>query len=118
MADSESCGHTDMRSRSRSVGPSRITKSRSTRCATTRFVCAWEALGRSPHVVSGTQSENLAGMAAKGRGGGKAQPWRWRELNRAGRVSRSLRAREALRNGWDEEALRQALWQTQDPTLF
>ncbi|WP_245814114.1 hypothetical protein [Rhodococcus marinonascens] len=81
-------------------------------------VRAWEALGRRAHVVAGTQSENLAGMGAKGRGGGKAQPWRWREFDRAGRVARSRRAREALRHGWDEEALRKALWQSRDPTLF
>lgn len=87
-------------------------------CDNPLCVRAWEALGRSAHVVSGTQSENLAGMAAKGRGGGKAQPWRWQDLDRAGRVARSRRAREALRNGWDEEALREALWQTRDPTLF
>ncbi len=81
-------------------------------------VRAWEALGRRAHVVAGTQSENLAGMGAKGRGGGKAQPWRWREFDRAGRVARSRRAREALRHGWDEEALRKALWHSRDPTLF
>ncbi|MEE2061804.1 hypothetical protein [Rhodococcus artemisiae] len=87
-------------------------------CDNPLCVRAWEALGRPPHVVPGTQSENLASMAAKGRGGGKTQPWRWQELDRAGRVARSRRAREALRNGWDEDALRHALWQSGNPTLF
>lgn len=71
-----------------------------------------------PHVVVGTQAQNLAGMAAKGRSPGRTPPWHWIYLDRAGRVARSRRAREALRNGWDAEALHRALLPSNEPTLF
>jgi hypothetical protein len=76
-----------------------------------------EALGR-PHVVLGTQSQNLAGMGAKGRGGGRGQSWHWYGPDRAARVARSRALREALRNGWDAEAVQAVLRHTSTATLF
>jgi hypothetical protein len=74
-----------------------------------------EALGR-PHVVAGTQSQNLAGMGAKGRGGGHGQ--RWFGPDRAARAARSRALREAVRGGWDGAAVSAALLSTDTPTLF
>lgn len=76
-----------------------------------------EALGR-PHVVLGTQSQNLAGMGAKGRGGGRGQSWHWYGPDRAARVARSRALREALRNGWDADAVQAVLRHTSTATLF
>jgi hypothetical protein len=76
-----------------------------------------EALGR-PHVVLGTQAQNLAGMGAKGRGGGRGQTWHWYGPDRAARVARSRALREAIRDGWDDEKVRSALLRTDVPTLF
>ncbi|MFF0818375.1 hypothetical protein ACFYVR_24995 [Rhodococcus sp. NPDC003318] len=76
-----------------------------------------EPLGR-PHVVVGTQSQNLAGMAAKGRGGGRGQMWHWSGLDRAARAARSRALRDAVRDGWDEAAVRSALLASDSPTLF
>ena len=77
----------------------------------------WDAPDR-PHVVVGTQAQKLAGMGAKGRGGGRTPPWHRSVVDRAGRVARSRRARDALRNGWDAEALHNALLSAHEPTLF
>ncbi|MFV9455004.1 hypothetical protein ACNJ7E_16360 [Rhodococcus sp. NM-2] len=76
-----------------------------------------EALGR-PHVVLGTQAQNLAGMGAKGRGGGRGQTWHWYGPDRAARAARSRALREAIRDGWDDEKVRSALLRTDVPTLF
>ncbi|NMM92526.1 hypothetical protein B2J88_51285 [Rhodococcus sp. SRB_17] len=76
-----------------------------------------EALGR-PHVVLGTQSQNLAGMGAKGRGGGRGQTWQWYGPDRAARATRSRALREALRNGWDADAVQEVLRRTGTETLF
>src|SRR3972149_8660140 len=40
-------------------------------------VRATTSIAGRPHVVAGTQSQNLAGMSAKGRGGGRGQSWQW-----------------------------------------
>ena len=89
-------------------------------CDNPLCVRAWGEPGTAdrPHVVVGTQAQNLAGMGAKGRGGGRTPPWHRSEIDRAGRVARSRRARDALRNGWDAEALHSALLSTYEPTLF
>ncbi|WP_370185345.1 hypothetical protein [Rhodococcus wratislaviensis] len=76
-----------------------------------------EALGR-PHVVLGTQAQNLAGMGAKGRGGGRGQTWHWYGPDRAARAARSRALREAVRGGWDDEAVQAAFLHTDTPTLF
>lgn len=74
-----------------------------------------EALGRhgplaGPHVVAGTQRENLAMMAAKGRFGPAA-------LTRAQRATRSRSLRAAVRDGWDPVAVDTA-WFGGQQTLF
>ena len=80
-------------------------------------VRASTASGR-PHVVLGTQAQNLAGMGAKGRGGGRGQTWRWYGPDRAARAARSRALREAVRHGWDDEKVQEALLHTDAPTLF
>ncbi len=72
------------------------------------------------HVVVGTQSENMTAMTAKGRkaGGGRGQTRHWTVHDRAARVARSRALREAVRDGWDEAAVRAALLMSERPTLF
>jgi len=60
------------------------------------------------HIVLGTQSENLARMGRTGRGGGRGHPRRWYGPDRAARAARSRALREAVRHGWDDEAVREA----------
>ncbi|REK83649.1 hypothetical protein DVG80_00930 [Rhodococcus erythropolis] len=81
-------------------------------------VRATTSIAGRPHVVAGTQSQNLAGMSAKGRGGGRGQSWHWYGPDRAARVARSRALREALRNGWDAEAVQAVLRHTSTATLF
>ncbi|MGY4783898.1 hypothetical protein ACVH9Z_28815 [Rhodococcus opacus] len=66
----------------------------------------------------GTQAQNLAGMGAKGRGGGRGQTWHWYGPDRAARAARSRALREAVRGGWDADAVRAALLASENPTLF
>ncbi|MEV8237839.1 hypothetical protein AB0P23_21535 [Rhodococcus sp. NPDC077669] len=70
------------------------------------------------HVVDGTQSQNLLDMAAKGRGGGRRQPGLWYGPDRVARAARSRRLRDAVRGGWNEDAVRAALLDSTAPTLF
>lgn len=70
------------------------------------------------HVVDGTQSQNLLDMGAKGRGGGRRQPGLWYGPDRVARAARSRRLREAVRGGWDEDAVRAAVLDSTAPTLF
>lgn len=70
------------------------------------------------HVVDGTQSQNLLDMGAKGRGGGRRQPGLWYGPDRLARAARSRRLRDAVRGGWDEDAVRAALLDASAPTLF
>ncbi|UKD50737.1 hypothetical protein L3Q65_00285 (plasmid) [Amycolatopsis sp. FU40] len=71
------------------------------------------------HIWPSTQSENLARMQAKGRG----QRWwlrRWSGLARAERAERSRQLAAAVRDGWDDDAVRAVLLRI-DPaqaTLF
>ncbi|MEU2004675.1 hypothetical protein ACH47B_27105 [Rhodococcus sp. NPDC019627] len=76
-----------------------------------------QALG-PPHVVLGTQAQNLAGMGAKGRGGGRGQTWRWYGPDRSARVARSRALRDAVRDGWNDDAVQAALRMSDEPTLF
>ncbi|MCZ4618442.1 hypothetical protein [Rhodococcus qingshengii] len=81
-------------------------------------VRATTSVAGRPHVVAGTQAQNLAGMGAKGRGGGRGQSWHWYGPDRAARAARSRALRDALRNGWDADAVQAALLRTDTPTLF
>ncbi len=71
------------------------------------------------HIWPSTQSENLRRMQAKGRG----QRWwlrRWSGLGRAERAGRSRQLAVAVREGWDDAAVRAVLLRI-DPaqtTLF
>lgn len=65
--------------------------------------------GVRPHVVLGTQSENLASMGKKRRGGGQRPQWKHDGLTRQQRLARSLALREAVSGGWDADAVRRAL---------
>lgn len=60
-----------------------------------------------PHVVTGTQAENLATMGRRGRGGGTG--FRHGLPDRITRTRRSRLIRDALRQGWNHVALTQAL---------
>ena len=56
------------------------------------------------HVVSGDQAQNMHPMGRMGRGAGPpATPVRGERL--AARARRSLALREAVRNGWDADAV-------------
>ncbi len=74
------------------------------------------------HIWPSTQSENLRRMQAKGRGQ-RGQRWwlrRWSGLGRAERAERSRQLAAAVRNGWDDAAVRTVLLRI-DPaqtTLF
>ena len=60
------------------------------------------------HIRDGDQSQNLAEMSAKGRGGGRLL-WPTGET-RAERYARALRIREVVRvNGWDRPAVLAAI---------
>ncbi|MCZ4516929.1 hypothetical protein O4220_00265 [Rhodococcus ruber] len=75
-------------------------------------------VGGVRHVVDGTQSQNLLDMGAKGRGGGRRQRGLWYGPDRVARAARSRLLREAVRGGWDEDAVRAALLAATTPTLF
>jgi hypothetical protein len=64
--------------------------------------------GTALHAVTGSQAQNMARMGRRGRGGGRAViPVRGQGL--AARVRRSRALREAVKDGWDEEAVAAAL---------
>ncbi|WP_172544872.1 hypothetical protein [Nocardia otitidiscaviarum] len=79
---------------------------------------AW--VGTSPpHVVLGTQADNLSSMGSKRRGGGQRPLWKHDGLTRAERVARSKALRDAVRTGWNGDAVRRALLVGGGrPTLF
>ncbi len=70
------------------------------------------------HLEVGTQAQNLAQMGRAGRGGGRGWPHRWYGLDRAQRAARSQALRTAVRDGWDPEAVREALEAAGQPALF
>jgi len=70
------------------------------------------------HIVLGTQSDNLARMGRTGRGGGRGHPRQWYRPDCAARAARSRALREAVRHGWDDEAVREALEASEHATLF
>jgi hypothetical protein len=69
---------------------------------------------RCRHVVAGTQQENMERMARARRGGGRPSI---RGIGRQARRARSVALREAVRHGWDEQAVQRALLGA-DPTLW
>jgi len=75
-----------------------------------------EAVGG--HLEVGTQAQNPAQMGRAGRGGGRGWPHRWYGLDRAQRATRSRALRDAVRDGWDPEAVRKALEAAAQPALF
>ncbi|KWX19585.1 hypothetical protein AFM11_35160 [Mycolicibacterium wolinskyi] len=66
------------------------------------------------HVVAGTQSENMTRMGRGRRGGGRPTI---RGVGRRARRERSVALREAVRDGWNAEAVREALLGG-EPRLF
>lgn len=62
------------------------------------------------HIWPSTQGDNLRRMASRGRGGGRRW-WvrRWSGLSRPERAERSRALAAAVRNGWDEAAVRAVL---------
>ena len=67
------------------------------------------------HVVAGTQRDNMFRMAYTGRGGGR--PVVRRDGLRA-RWARSVALHEAVRHGWDSDAVSAALLGSTEPTLW
>lgn len=65
--------------------------------------------GRRPHVVLGTQQQNLTMMGRRRRSHGGRPVWLHDGLTRAQRVARSRALRDAVRSGWDAEAVRAAM---------
>jgi hypothetical protein len=66
------------------------------------------------HVVAGTQSQNMLRMGRGRRGGGRPSI---RGVGREARRARSVALREAVRHGWDANAVREALLGA-EPRLF
>ncbi|MBB4138071.1 hypothetical protein [Gordonia humi] len=61
------------------------------------------------HVVPGTQADNLAHMAHRGRGGGSGYGRGGTGLDRQARRARALALRDAVAAGWDDRAVQAAL---------
>ncbi|WP_236567334.1 hypothetical protein [Nocardia sp. CY41] len=72
-------------------------------------VRAMQVDDRRPHVVLGTQQQNLTTMGRRRRSHGGRPVWLHDGLTRAQRVARSRALREAVRSGWDEDAVRAAM---------
>ncbi|MEV0773559.1 hypothetical protein [Nocardia salmonicida] len=87
------------------------------RCDNPVCVRAATVGGHRPHVVMGTQRENLTSMTEKGRGQGGRPVWQHDGLTRAERVARSQALRAAVRGGWNAEAVHAALLPSR-PSLF
>jgi hypothetical protein len=68
------------------------------------------------HIVAGSQRDNMIRMGRMGRGGGR-RPIR-RRNGREARRALSLALREAVRDGWDRDAIQAALLGSTDPTLW
>ena len=88
------------------------------RCDNPICVRALEVEGRRPHVVLGTQQQNLTTMGARGRSQGGRPVWAHDGLTRSQRVARSRALREAVRHGWDADAVGRALLIGAQPGLF
>lgn len=64
--------------------------------------------GVRPHIILGTQSDNMRRMASMGRGGGR-RAIVTRDAGITARVARSRALRDAVRDGWDDDAVQSAL---------
>lgn len=69
------------------------------------------------HIIGGSQRDNMVMMARAGRGGGRVVVRRGDHGVRA-RRARAVALREAVRHGWDAEAVEAALLGSTDPTLW
>jgi hypothetical protein len=69
------------------------------------------------HIVGGSQRDNMVMMARAGRGGGRVAVRRGDNGVRA-RRARAVALREAVRHGWNADAVRSALLGSTDPTLW
>jgi len=69
------------------------------------------------HVIGGSQRDNMQMMARAGRGGGRVVVRRGDHGVKA-RRARAVALREAVRHGWDAEAVEAALLGFTDPTLW
>lgn len=69
------------------------------------------------HVIAGSQRDNMVMMARAGRGGGRVVVRRGDHGLNA-RRARAVALREAVRHGWDAEAVEAALLGSTDPTLW
>lgn len=76
------------------------------------------ALVHPKHVVEGTHTENMNRMARAGRGGGNYPRGLRPGLDRRGRAARSRALRDAVRDGWNEQAVSAAKLGSTEPTLF
>ena len=72
-------------------------------------LCVRAEATSTTHILAGTQAENLAQMGRRGRGGGAWWSRRWTGPTVADRVARSRALREAVRDGWDDGRIRDAL---------
>lgn len=88
------------------------------RCDNPICVRALDVGGHRPHVVLGTQQQNLSTMGARGRSYGGRPVWQHDGLSRTQRVARSRALRDAVRHGWDADAVRRALLVGGQPGLF
>lgn len=73
--------------------------------------------GLALHVVAGDQRENMTRMARMKRGGGRPTIVR-RGAGVHERVTRALALREAVRHGWDDQAVAAILLGSSEPTLW
>jgi hypothetical protein len=69
------------------------------------------------HVVGGTQRDNMEMMGRARRGGGRPVVRRG-IAGLAQRRARAVALRDAVRDGWDAEAVAQALLTLREPTLW
>lgn len=79
------------------------------RCDNPICVRALAVNGHRPHVVLGSQAQNLATMVQRRRAHGGRPVWLHDGLTRTQRVARSRALREAVRSGWDADAVRAAM---------
>jgi hypothetical protein len=69
------------------------------------------------HIVSGSQRHNMEMMARAGRGGGRPQVLRG-QAGLLQRRSRAVALRDAVKDGWDSFAVKQALLGSAELTLW
>lgn len=69
------------------------------------------------HIIGGSQRDNMLMMARAGRGGGRVVVRRGDHGIKA-RRARAVALREAVRHGWDAEAVERALLGSPDLTLW